>query len=121
MTSEQGTSTGASLQEAGVDSAEFFDVLSNPVRRVIITRLDEHGGSMSMDEMADELVRWESGLQREEFPDEQSEPYYLELHHVHVPKMVDIGLVERDEDDGTFSLVDECDGISKDVDLSTPE
>jgi DNA-binding transcriptional ArsR family regulator len=121
MTSEQGTSTGPSLQNASVDSAEFFGVLSNPLRQIIVTHLDECGESVSIEEMADELARRESGQQHAEIPDEQSEPYYLELYHRHVPKLVDAGLVERDEDDGTFSLVDECDGISKHVDQSTPD
>lgn len=119
-TSEQDSGVREALQEAGVNPAAFFDVLSDSHRRVVVERLDEHG-PQTLPELADELVRWTSDEQEDEIPDEQSESYYVALYHVHVPKLVDAGIAEYDEDDDTVSLVDECDGISGDVALSVPE
>ena len=111
-TSEQGVSVREALQGAEVSTVELFDVLSNPRRRVVVSQLDEHGGPLSVDELAAELARRESDTQRNESTDEQSRKIHLALHHIHVPKMVDAGIAERNEDD-TVSLVDECDGVSR--------
>lgn len=119
-TSEHGTSARVALQGAEVSTGDLFDVLSDPHRRVIVSKLDEHGGPLPMDELANELARWRPDAQTDEITDEQSREAHLTLHHVHVPKMVDAGIAERDEDD-TVSLVDECDGISMILDLPASE
>ncbi|WP_232687081.1 helix-turn-helix domain-containing protein [Halobacterium zhouii] len=120
-TSEQNTSASTALQEAGASTVDIFDALADPHRRVVLSHLDEHDGPLPMERVADRLAQWESDEQADESLDEQSREFYLALYHVHVPKLVDAGLVERDEDAGTISLVDECDEILVELDLSTSE
>lgn len=67
---------------------------------------------MAMADVASELTRWECETSEGPIPKEQVESRYIALHHVHVPKMKDVGIIEYDADRKTVVLADEYDGIS---------
>ena len=75
---------------------QLFDVLADPYRRIVLSRLFEHDEPMSVDVLAAEVAEatesWGAGA-----PAGDSRRIAVRLHHVHLPKLAAAGLVERDD------------------------
>ena len=73
--------------------------LTNTRRRIIFSVLADEDGPLSRDELAQEVAA------RDPNSDTQSdeEKLLLLLHHIHLPKLADAGLVEYDADAGTVT------------------
>lgn len=117
---EQDIADIAALRDSDVDSAALFDVLSDPRRRFLIACLDEHSKPMAMADAADALTNRECEMPSEHISDEQVLSRYLALHHVHVPKMADNGIIEYNPARNTIGLRDEYNGITADDDPLLP-
>jgi len=82
-----------------IDAAEsdaVFECLAERRRRAIVAAL-RHRGAASLRELADSITGPNGGTERVE----------LELHHRHLPKLADAGLVEYDPDDRTIVPTEE--------------
>lgn len=96
----------------GVDVDALFDVLSNSRRRFVVALLDGYSRPMAMADVATELTNWESDPSGDETTDDQVTSRYIELYHVHVPKMADEGVIVHDQDRNTIELTDAYTGIT---------
>lgn len=73
----------------------YFDALAGSRRRCVLYYLNRHG-SANVDELARQVTARETGLSEEDLPEEDYESVRRELHHKHLPKLADCGLIEYD-------------------------
>lgn len=74
----------------------FGDVLDTPVRKWLVAHLRDQPGPVPIERLADRLAEQDgSGTDKEET---EADRLRLALHHEHVPKLVEAGLVVTDED-----------------------
>ncbi|WP_255195472.1 DUF7344 domain-containing protein [Halorarius litoreus] len=99
MTSERSTSPG---EVGSLDGA--FRLLADETRRHLLYLLREHG-RFRVDDLTDVLTGW-LALQRDDgraTPTDHTR-VQLELYHVHVPMLVDAGLLEYDESGDSLTI-----------------
>lgn len=73
-------------------ASRVFDVLSDEWRRMALSYLVEQDSSVNVDALVDQLVTETDTASREvDWPQLE-----LMLHHAHLPKMADAGLIEYD-------------------------
>jgi DNA-binding transcriptional ArsR family regulator len=84
---------------ATADTDELFAVLSSSKRRFVLSHLAQRETSPALDPLAGALAEWSDDLSHEDAR--------IALHHVHLPKLRDAGLVEYDE---TVQLTDDTAG-----------
>jgi len=77
---------------------ELFGVLSDRTRRRILWFLLEESRT-TVDELADLLLGWEISGDGVAGPEER-DGVLVSLHHVHLPRLADAGLVRYDADSG---------------------
>lgn len=92
--SDPGLPDVAALADADVDADALFDVLADSRRRFVIACLDEYADPMALRDVADELATWERDAPITDIPADEVESIHAALYHVHVPKMVDAGIVD---------------------------
>ena len=71
-----------------------FDVLSHPYRRFVLSYLAQEARSIPMTELADRAAAWEMNVPLAHVGEEDRYCARLDLYHTHLPKLVDVGLVE---------------------------
>jgi len=81
------------------ETDELFAVLSNANRRFVLSHLVQRETPPALDPLAGALAEWSDDLSLEDAR--------IALHHVHLPKLQEAGLVEYDE---TVRLTDEAGG-----------
>lgn len=96
-----------------------FDLLSHPRRRLLLHGLRLAGGRAPLSELAAFVARRETGSSGNPFGDSVSR-VYTGLWHVHLPKLVDVGVVSFDEADDSVELVDPT-GIEPYLSLTSME
>ena len=82
----------ASGDEARLD--ELHGVLSHRRRRVVLGELDEVEGPLSLDELAERVVRSEAQPPFVDVPEDDVEAVRISLYHTHLPKLAESNLVE---------------------------
>lgn len=93
-----------------------LDLLSNQRRRYVLYYLREQGGTVSVEELAEQIVAWES----DESADESQ--IMADLHHSQLPHLDDAGAVTFDPETGYVSLSAEADApISEYLELAARE
>ncbi len=80
-----------------LDWDSMLATLAVPRRRHLLFALDSNGGEISVDELAREILAVEDA-NRHALSAEQLESVMVTLHHTHLPKMSDEGLIEWTED-----------------------
>jgi DNA-binding transcriptional ArsR family regulator len=89
----------------------ILGVLSHPMRRRVLVQLDSRGSELSLDELASHIGEPYTiidPLQRSQNQERNRErDLELQLYHVHVPKLVQEGLVTFDQSDMTVSITAE--------------
>jgi len=100
---EATSSTASSPESADASSAHkstplsassVFSVLSDERRRYVLYSLSEHDGELSFDALPEEIQAWESGS-----PDRDQ--IAIELYHLQLPKLADLGFIEYDDPAGS--------------------
>lgn len=87
----------------GASRDQLMEALSDVQRREIITVLDSEGERLPRSDLAREVAaRGTSGEPSAEAVDEVE----VLLHHVHLPKLEQVGLVEYDVGSGTIASRD---------------
>ncbi|WP_158058071.1 DUF7344 domain-containing protein [Halorussus halophilus] len=75
---------------------ELFDLLSSQRRRHVLDFLSETSAPTTIDALADEVAVREANDQ-DEMSQESVSRIRTTLHHSHVPKLVDHGVLDHDE------------------------
>ena len=82
----------------------LFDVLSDARRRYALHYLlGTADGVTNVETLAEEIAAWERATGRADAP---AEDVMVDLHHAHLPLLVDVGLVEYDERSGAVRYRD---------------
>jgi hypothetical protein len=72
----------------------IFDLLSKERRRYALYYLERQDGPVSVDELAERVVEWETDPAAVSIPEERFERVEIELHHNHLPKASEAEFVE---------------------------
>ena len=92
---------GAESESAPFDAV--FDALADERRRETVSQLVEAGGEMSVDGLLAAVATDSRGI---ETVADGSGRHAIRFHHVHLPKLEDVGLVEYDHETETVELTD---------------
>ncbi|WP_135854769.1 DUF7344 domain-containing protein [Halorussus salinus] len=92
------------------DLNRTFDLLSNPRRRYVLYYLVNRSDPVEIETLASELATWEAGDTATSVTDETVRSIQIALHHVHVPKLEDAGVVAVNSESRTVELRD-TDGL----------
>ena len=89
-----GRTDSAPVSDSALDA--IFGALAAERRRSVVRYLDEHGSPLALDVLATVLATAEADG-RVVGPDPAvADEVYASLYHVHVPKLVEAGIVEYD-------------------------
>lgn len=94
--SDEGATPGPSTNADGLDLDHVFGVLDHPRRRYLLYALATDG-RWTLTELATKLAAWETGVDEGTADGATRDRVYVSLYHVHVPKLVDEGVVRFDE------------------------
>ena len=77
-------------------TTDLNEILKNSRRRILIQYLRDRGGSATLRELSERIAAEETG----ERPPPQDERHnvYVSLHRWHIPKLVDLGVIDYDSD-----------------------
>ena len=104
-TSSQGKTdtTEGVRSEVPVESArepdEVFAALSHPRRRYLLYAVANHEGGETLATLAAEIAAREGDKPIDEVTDDERKLVHISLHHSHVPKLVDLGVISHHEKD----------------------
>lgn len=85
---------------------DLFDVLSHHRRRYVIECLIRYGSPMTLPDLADECVVMEHQRAFDSIPAETVQRMYMSLYHTHIPKLVECGAIEYDQESDSVALED---------------
>lgn len=88
LTNETSTRTGLSIEE-------LFDILSKRERQFTALLLTDRDGPVSLDELVTHIAS-QLGVETDRF-DTHRERIYIDLCHCHLPKLLDVEVVEYDD------------------------
>lgn len=80
---------------------EIFAALAHPRRRTILTILTERQRPLSEHDLVAHVAACEHGKPLLEVTDEEHHEIQVSLYHCHLPKLEDLGVIERDSDGET--------------------
>lgn len=80
----------------------LFELFSRERRRYALYALDEAEGSVDIDDLAEQVRRWETD--GEGLPAETDENVVLSLEHTHLPKAARAEYIEYDRADGEIRI-----------------
>lgn len=82
---------------------DAFDLLSDPRRRHALYYLFESDGSVELTALAEHVAASVAGSS-DRISAEDVETTCTSLHHSHLPRLEDAGVIERDADESTVAL-----------------
>ncbi|WP_018258968.1 DUF7344 domain-containing protein [Halomicrobium katesii] len=88
-----------------------FDVLSSARRRETIAILREEETPIELTTLAEIVAARENDTTVEELSSQDRKRVYVSLYQTHVPKLVDVGIVEHDADTGEVWLTSQAGAI----------
>lgn len=91
------------------DLDRVYEALCHPRRRLLCNLLRERG-TWSIDDLATAIAAREHDVPADVLDDERRDRVYVALHHAHVPKLVDCGVVTLDESGETVTPGRHADG-----------
>ena len=86
---------------------EIFEVLSNHRRRMVLYYLRQHGGSSTVNELADQIASMENEVPPEDLTSQQRKRVYVSLYQTHLPKLDDMNIINYDVEAGTVELTNQ--------------
>lgn len=90
-----------------------FDVLSSARRRDTIKILREEETPIELTTLAEIVAARENDTTVEELSSQDRKRVYVSLYQTHVPKLVDVGIVEHDTDSGEVWLTPKASAIEQ--------
>ncbi|WP_066148769.1 hypothetical protein [Haladaptatus sp. R4] len=82
----------------------IFDLFSKERRRYALYYLDQHSGTVSVDEVVDYVANQESDAPDGSIPDEQYDRIDLSLRQVDIPKTAEIDSIEYNRDEEEINI-----------------
>ena len=84
--------------DASADTIDdAFGLLANERRRLFLQVMRTYGESLTLPDAAEEVAVRETGRQMPNISAELVREVYLSLYHDHLPRLVDAGLLEYDQ------------------------
>lgn len=77
---------------------DIFDALADRRRRRLLRCLLDHDGALNLQAAAGELACADRDAPARDLSDDEIERVYASLHHVHVPRLEDAGLLAHDRE-----------------------
>lgn len=87
-----------------------FEALSTSRRRYLCYTLLE-SQEWTLGDLATKVAAWETDSPEQEVTSQQRETVYVSLYHVHIPKLVDDGIVTFDEETETIAPGEHTDQV----------
>ncbi|AEH38582.1 DUF7344 domain-containing protein [Halopiger xanaduensis] len=78
--------------------SDAFTLLANERRRLLLAVMTSYGEAITLPDAAEEVAVRETGRAVTELSGEQVANVYLSLYHDHLPRLVDAGLLEYDQE-----------------------
>lgn len=107
----QPTGGNAVAGDRRVNLDELLDVLANDRRRFLIAYLQDRTRPAAVADVATELTKWEWDADNEHIPKDDIFSRYISLHHIHIPKMSEVGFIEWNHERNTIALGEMSDGV----------
>lgn len=92
------------LDEAGGPDASMetlddaFSLLADRRRRLLLSVMRSYGEEVTLPDAAEEVAARETGYTVQNISAERVKEVYLSLYHDHLPRLVDAGLLEYDQE-----------------------
>ena len=90
---------------------QAFDLLGDGTRRRALAELQATDGAMSLDELAEATASRAEDVPSERVPADRWEQTAASLHHCHLPKLADAGIVEYDLAENYVEPTDEVEAL----------
>jgi len=95
-----------------------FEVLAERRRRYLLGSLAEHGYSLTLADLADEVASREYDAHITEIPEDDVLEIYLSLYHQHVPKLADADVVAYDQDHDLVARAENASVVERVMDVA---
>ncbi|WP_312908271.1 DUF7344 domain-containing protein [Natronosalvus caseinilyticus] len=82
------------VEDTSVDGV--LELLSHHRRRAILDLLLTHDRPLTLTDIRNEVVEKEQGTEITEIPSKQVQQVHISLHHVHIPKLEEKGVINYD-------------------------
>ena len=93
-----------SEQVADLPLDHVFEILKDERRRTVLHYLQDHGGTVSLGELAEHVAAVENGTTVAQVTSNERKCVYVGLYQCHLPKMDDMDIVEFNQNRGRISL-----------------
>lgn len=91
-----GEEVSRSIERTSLDN--IFDLLSHRRRRAVLDLLLTHDRPLSLTDLRNEVVEREQDTEITKIPEQRVRGVHVDLYHVHIPKLVEAGVVTYDQD-----------------------
>lgn len=106
MKTETPNASSDSTDTIGLPPTVLFSLLASDHRRYTLHYLSQKVGAISLGDLAEQIAIWEDSPTYEQY-----ERILTGLHHQHLPKLVDAGIVRYDVDSESIELLDTADPL----------
>ncbi|MFC4359050.1 hypothetical protein ACFO0N_13960 [Halobium salinum] len=100
---------------------DVFDLLGDRRRRYVLYCLADWDGAVARDELARQVATWEHGGDLGDVPAESITRVTVSLDHVHLPRLVDYGVVTYDRESAELERAAGLDRLEPYLDLARDE
>ena len=97
----------SSTDTADLTPTTIFNLLANDRRRYALHYLSQTVGAVSLGDLAEQIALWEDNPTYDHF-----ERVVTGLHHMHLPKLADAGVVRYDVEQETVELREAADELT---------
>lgn len=104
----------------GLSIDDVFEILSNARRRYMIDYLHQTGGTATLSEIADQIAAWEYETPVDDVGNDERRRVYISLYQTHLPKLVEYGVIQYDEDTKTARLTGRVADVDRYLYLDEP-
>ncbi|WP_435156212.1 DUF7344 domain-containing protein [Haladaptatus sp. DFWS20] len=104
-----------STDSTNLPPTTMFDLLANDHRRYTLHYLSQKVGAISLGDLAEQIAIWEDTPTYEEY-----ERILTGLHHQHLPKLVDAGIIHYDMDSESVEILETADHLLAHLELVAP-
>ncbi|MFP9060547.1 hypothetical protein ACLI4R_08435 [Natrialbaceae archaeon A-chndr2] len=95
---KRSTDVGGRVAPKSISEEECFALLSDYRRRLAVEYLSRTGEATTVQELAAKIAAQETGVPEERITDQQQNRVSTSLHHHHVPRMAEMGVIEYNEE-----------------------
>lgn len=88
-----------------------FEILSNTRRRMVLYYLRQKGGSVTVQELAEQIAALENDIPVDELQNQQRKRVYVSLYQTHIPKLEETGIIDYDDMKGEVRLTNRASEI----------